>query len=172
VVSRVLRLPTLADCRGHRRGRLVDPGARREVHASAPLFETFAQQVAATEDRSAQHRYNASCAAALAGCGRGKEAAALGDKERRRLRRQARDWLQSDLHAWRQLLQKQPDKAGPVVGQKMRHWSHDPDFDGVRGAALARLPQAERPGWQQLWADVAGTLAKARQQPRRDRSRV
>jgi hypothetical protein len=48
----------------------------------------------------------------------------------------------------------------------MRRWLADPDFAGVRGPeALARLPEAERPAWQQLWADVAATLAAARGKP-------
>jgi hypothetical protein len=34
----------------------------------------------------------------------------------------------------------------------------------VRGPdALAMLPEAERPDWQHLWADVAATLARAQQ---------
>jgi hypothetical protein len=33
---------------------------------------------------------------------------------------------------------------------------------GVRGTkALAKLPDAERPAWQKLWADVQKTLARA-----------
>ena len=44
----------------------------------------------------------------------------------------------------------------------MQHWLDDPDFAGVRGPdALAKLPEAERPDWQKLWADVADTLARA-----------
>jgi hypothetical protein len=42
------------------------------------------------------------------------------------------------------------------------HWQQDADFAGVRGPeALARLPEAERPGWRKLWTDVADTLARA-----------
>jgi hypothetical protein len=44
----------------------------------------------------------------------------------------------------------------------MRHWLSDADFAGLRGPqALAGLPDAERPAWPQLWADVADTLARA-----------
>jgi hypothetical protein len=47
----------------------------------------------------------------------------------------------------------------------MQHWLRDGDFNGVRGPeALAKLPEAERAGWQKLWADVAATLARAQQQ--------
>jgi hypothetical protein len=31
----------------------------------------------------------------------------------------------------------------------------DPDLGGVRGAALAGLPEDERPGWHKLWHEVA-----------------
>ncbi len=41
----------------------------------------------------------------------------------------------------------------------MQHWLRDPDFISVRGPdALAQLPEAERPAWQQFWADVQGLL--------------
>jgi hypothetical protein len=30
----------------------------------------------------------------------------------------------------------------------------------VRGAALPKLPEAERQAWQQLWADVERTLKR------------
>ncbi len=124
--------------------------------------EAFAADPRIAADLQAGHRYNAACAAALAGCGQGKDASALSDEERGRLRRQALAWLRQDLAAWRRLLEKEPDKASPVVEQQMRHWQWDPDFAGVRGPeALARLPQAERQEWQKLWADVADLLARA-----------
>jgi serine/threonine-protein kinase len=108
-------------------------------------------------------RYDAACAAALAGCGAGQDAVQLTDAERAGLRRQALDWLRADLDAWCALLEKEPDKARPVVIQKLQHWQRDPDFNGVRGPdALARLPEAEREGWRKLWDDVAATLATAR----------
>jgi hypothetical protein len=103
----------------------------------------------------AGNRYNAACAAALAGCGQEEDAKRLDDKERTRLRRQALDWLQADLAACRQLLEKEPAKAGPAVMQQMQHWQNDADFVGVRGSeALERLPAAERLDWQKLWQEV------------------
>jgi tetratricopeptide (TPR) repeat protein len=108
-------------------------------------------------------RYNAACAAALAGSGAGEDAAQLADAERAGLRKQTRDWLRADLDAWRRLLDTEPAKAPPLVAQQMRHWLDDTDFNGVRGPdALAKLPEAERKDWQKLWADVADTLARAR----------
>jgi serine/threonine protein kinase/tetratricopeptide (TPR) repeat protein len=110
--------------------------------------------------------YNAACAAALAGCGKGKDAAALDDRERARLRRRALAWLQADLAACRVLLEKEPDKARPHVRQHMQHCQQDGDFAGVRGReALARLPEAERPDWDKLWQSVQELASRAAATP-------
>jgi hypothetical protein len=80
------------------------------------------------------------------------------------LRRHALDWLRADLKAWGGLLDKEPDKARSAarVTNSLQQWLVDADFAGVRGPeALAKLPDAERQPWQQLWDDVAGTLARA-----------
>jgi hypothetical protein len=69
--------------------------------------------------------------------------------------------LQADLNALAQLLEKQSGQAGALVQQTLVHWKQDIDFAGVRGDGLARLPEAERPPWQRLWADVDGLLQKA-----------
>jgi tetratricopeptide (TPR) repeat protein len=105
-------------------------------------------------------RYNAACCAALAGCGQGKDAAGLDDVERARLRQQALKLLREDLAAWGQLLERQPESARPLVQQKLREWQQDADFNGVRGDALAKLPEPERQGWLQLWADVEQLLRR------------
>ncbi len=94
------------------------------------------------------------------GCGQGEDAAQLDVAERARLRRQALDWLRADLAAWGQLLEKQPDQARARVQQTLRHWQEDAELAGVRGDALARLPEADRQAWQQLWADVEQTLRR------------
>src|SRR5262249_54280589 len=86
----------------------------------------------------------------------------LDPKERIALRQQALAWLRDDLKAYRQLLEKAAEKAGIAIAQRMQHWLKDEDFSGVRGPeALGRLPGAERQAWQQLWAEVADTLARA-----------
>jgi tetratricopeptide (TPR) repeat protein len=106
--------------------------------------------------------YNPACAAARAGCGRGKDADGLDEKQRASLRQQALGWLRADLTAWNKRLDNDADKAGPSVAQLMKHWLTDGDFAGVRGPdALAKLPEAERQEWQKLWAEVAETLARA-----------
>jgi tetratricopeptide (TPR) repeat protein/serine/threonine protein kinase len=136
---------------------------RKRYAATAGFYErAFANEPKLAEDMRAGHRYNAACAAALAGCGQGKDADKLDVNKRARLRRQALDWLRADLDAWGEQLNKEPDRARPVLVQQMRHWQADTDFSGVRGPqALAQLPEAERKLWQKLWDDVANTLARA-----------
>jgi hypothetical protein len=123
--------------------------------------EAFAADPKLANDLSASHRYNAACAAALSGTDQGTDADTLDGKERAHLRHQALDWLRADLEAWRRLLDKGPDNDRRIrIEKRMRLWLADTDLSGVRGAAaLARLPEAERPAWQKLWDDVADTLA-------------
>jgi serine/threonine-protein kinase len=144
----------------------------KQRYAAAARFyaETFAAEPKLSGDQPSRLRYNAACVAALAGCGEGEDAKSLGDKEQARLRRQALDWLQADLAAWRGLLEKEPAKACRAVMQQMRHWQTDVDFDAVRGVeALGRLPAAERPDWQKLWQEVEELRQRAAAPARPDR---
>ncbi len=143
-------------------------GNKTPVAAVKFFTQAFAAHPKLADDLRFCNRYNAACSAAVAGCGQGEDAAKLDEKERARLRRQALDWLLADLAAWDQLLQKQPEEARPRVQFWLRHWQQDPDFAGVRGDAISRLPEAERQPWQQLWADVEETLKKANQQEAKD----
>jgi serine/threonine-protein kinase len=140
----------------------------KRLHHAATRFykEALAAQPSLMDDLSAAHRYNAACAAALAGCGQGKDAAKPDSQERARLLHRALDWLQADLKAWGRLLDKGPNRAHSAarVASVLQHWLVDPDLAGVRGPeTLAKLPDAERQPWRKLWADVAATLARARQ---------
>jgi tetratricopeptide (TPR) repeat protein/serine/threonine protein kinase len=137
----------------------------KRLYCEAVRFyeEAFVDQPDLARDMRQGHRYNAACAAFLAGSGQGKDADQSDAKERSRLRRQALEWLRADVAAYRRRLEKEPNKAGSLVRQRMRHWQLDSDFAGVRGHKdLAKLPEAERQAWQQLWADVADLLAHAK----------
>ncbi len=106
-------------------------------------------------DLQTGHRYNAVCAAALAGSGQGADAGKLTEPERGALRRQALEWLRADLAAWGKELDADADKARATVRQQMQHWLQDPDFAGVRDpGSLAQLPEAERQEWHKLWEEV------------------
>jgi tetratricopeptide (TPR) repeat protein len=146
------------------RTKYADVCQKKRLFSSAARL--FREAIVAQPDLVASPanglRYNAACAAALAGCGQGKDAGNLAIEEYNFLRQEALTWLRADLAAWRLLLDKDPDKTRPMIVQQMQHWQSDPDFKGVRGPdALAKLPEAERKDWQKLWADVADMLAKA-----------
>jgi hypothetical protein len=131
--------------------------------AAARLYAgTFEAEPKLAEDPRSARRYNAACAAALAGCGQGKDAGNLNDKERARLRCQALHWLRSDLAAWREHLKADETRALPILRRAMEHWLAVPCLAGVRNPkALAKLPEAERQDWHKLWADAQELFAKA-----------
>jgi tetratricopeptide (TPR) repeat protein len=133
--------------------------------AAAQLFaQAFAEQPQLADDLKAQHRYNAACAAALAGCGQGKDADQLDGNEKARLRGQALIWLRANLEAMGRLLDKEANQAPTAAGvaATLKHWQADPDLAGVRGPeALAQLPEAERQAWKKLWDDAADVLSRA-----------
>ena len=77
------------------------------------------------------------------------------------MRKQALQGLRADLAAWGKLLDKDADKARPVVQRTMTHWKQDTDLTSVRDPkALEKLPPDERDAWQKLWKDVDALLAK------------
>ena len=115
------------------------------------------------EDVLAGARYSAARAAALAGCGQGKDADQLSDKERAHWRRQALDWLRQDLTWWGKQLDNGNAQTSPQVGVRLRRWRSDPDLAGVRAKhALAALPDEERERWARFWSDVDALLRRAR----------
>jgi serine/threonine protein kinase/Flp pilus assembly protein TadD len=140
----------------------------KSLYAAAVRFDAdaFAEQPKLADDLQGQPRYNAACAAALAGCGQGEDAVKLTDAERAGFRKQALDWLRADLESWRRLLDKEPDRARPLVLQNLCHWLEDTDFAGVRGAeVLKRLPEAKRADWQRLWDHVEALRQRATAAP-------
>src|SRR5262249_29196716 len=140
----------------------------KKHYAAAQRFysEAFTAEPKLAENLNAQHRYNAACAAALAGCGQGKEADKLDETKRARLRQQALDWLRADLKAYRQAMDTAADKVSGAIAQRMQHWLQDNDFAGVRGPdALAKLPEAEREEWQKLWQEVEALRQRAAKRP-------
>jgi tetratricopeptide (TPR) repeat protein len=139
----------------------------KKRHAAAARFyaEAFAAEPKLLSNQPSDLRYNAACAAALAGCGQGKDAAKLDNQERARLRQQALEWLRADLACYRKLVDRATVKDRALVAKAMRHWLADADFAGLRGlSALTNLSEAERLAWQELWGQVADTLARAQAQ--------
>ena len=115
------------------------------------------------EDRQAQHRYNAACAAALAGCGQGKDDPPPDEAARARLRTQARDWLKAELAAWSKSIESGPPQARPVIVQNLQNWKADSDLAGIRDESeLKKLPKDEQTACRALWSEVEALLTKAR----------
>ena len=131
--------------------------------AAARLYaEVFCADPRLAEDLAAAHRYNAACAAALAGGGRGEDGAHLAREDRTRWRAQARSWLELDLAAWARRLDGDRDADRRLVRAKMAHWLADPDLAGVREpGSLSTLPSEERDAWLGFWKAVHDLLRRA-----------
>jgi serine/threonine-protein kinase len=140
--------------------------ALKKNYAAAARFfrDAFTAEPKRAEAVPEATRYNAACAAALAGCGQGKDAGGLDDKERAFWRRQALDWLRQDLTWWGKAIDGADAQTNAQARQMLRHWKADGDLVGVRAKdALARLPDEERKQWKMLWLDVDALLRRVNQ---------
>jgi serine/threonine-protein kinase len=136
---------------------------QRHYVAAAQFYEqAFRQDARLADDLKLGHRYDAACAAALAGCGQGESVDKLDDESRARLRRQALDWLKADLALrGKQAASDQPADR-QLVQRALQNWLRDADFAGVRDPeALAKLPVEEPEAWQKLWDEVSAVLKRA-----------
>jgi serine/threonine-protein kinase len=114
------------------------------------------------DDLKAGLRYDAACAAARAGCGRGADADPIDDAERVRWRQQALEWLRADLVAYGKLLEGDQPQVRRFVLHRLRGWQDHSDLAGLRDpAAVTKLPADEQDACQQLWAEVQALLGKA-----------
>jgi tetratricopeptide (TPR) repeat protein len=141
----------------------------KQLYATSARFfaEAFAHDDQLVNDIPSENRYNAACAAALAGCGQGKDADKLDEKERARLRKQAVAWLRDDLTYWTGHGPSGNPRDSAQVRQTLQHWQDDSDLVGLRdAAALQKLPVDEREACQKLWTDVADLLRKVQKEAR------
>jgi serine/threonine-protein kinase len=122
----------------------------------------FRMKPALAQGPGKSNRYDAACVAALAGWGKGGDAAGLGDKGRARLRGEALDWLRAELAMWEKELSGGAE-ARAAVRRELADWQANPDLAGLRDPAeLARLPESEPEACRRLWADVERLLRTAR----------
>jgi serine/threonine-protein kinase len=130
---------------------------RRYVAAVRLSGEAFGADGKLANDLEAGYRYRAAAAAALAGLGLGRDAGNLSNEARAALRRQALDWLKADLAAWRSH-GEESRRTGALRG-----WQADKALAAVRDEEeLAKLPEAERAAWGELWAEVEKLVTPAR----------
>jgi serine/threonine-protein kinase len=133
--------------------------------ASARLYaDAFAAEPSLANDPERARRYYAACMPASAGCGRGKDASNLDNKERARLREQARRWLRAELAAWGTKLESDPG-AKASMADAFNRWRTDPDLAGLRDPDfLDRFPIAESRACRELLKEIDAQLERATRQ--------
>jgi Flp pilus assembly protein TadD len=123
--------------------------------------ESFRSDPKLADEIEAWNRYNAACAAALATAGKGDDKRPLDEPERARWRKQAIDWLKTDLAFWAKQADTGKPEAKALVGQRLQHWKADSDLAGIRDETTFKaLPDDERKACRALWAEVDELLAK------------
>jgi tetratricopeptide (TPR) repeat protein len=139
----------------------AQPFQKRYVGAARLYADAFATDPKLADDLGAGHRYNAACAAAQTGCGRGEDTTDLGDGERKRWRTQARQWLRAELAARARALDADPAAARRGVREALTGWREEPDLACVRDRGeLDNLAADERKEYLALWAEVTTVLAR------------
>jgi serine/threonine-protein kinase len=133
--------------------------------ASARLYEeAFTRDSELATNLLAKHRFYASGAAALAGCGKGRDNPPPTPQAQTRLRRQSLEWLRADLSLWEKLLATGRPRERALVAERMRQWLRNPDLAVLRDkGAVDKLPEAERDACRKLWTDVADLLERAQE---------
>jgi tetratricopeptide (TPR) repeat protein len=107
-------------------------------------------------------RYRATCSAALAGSGKGKDDPPTDEASRAKLRSQAHDWLRADLKAWDRIAASAKPEDKAMVARTLAQWKADADLAGIRDQeALTKLPIAEREAFLTLWSDIEVLRKKA-----------
>jgi eukaryotic-like serine/threonine-protein kinase len=135
---------------------------KRYVAAARFFSQVLTADPKSADDLQNSHRYQAACAAALAGCGRGGDAVQLDRQELARWRNQALDWLRAELKAYGELLPVSNPEERQRLQEWLRGWQSEPALAGLRDAtAVAHLSAAEQESCKQLWAEVQAWLAKA-----------
>jgi tetratricopeptide (TPR) repeat protein len=129
---------------------------------AAELYRQAFRDRPALTDAKAGHVFGAVLAAVQAGLGRG-DGANLDKQARSAWRRQALQWLRTELDALTRRVTTEPRPRWRGVVLVLRSWRADVGLAGVRAAdELKKLPADERQQWQTFWAEVEALFQKAR----------
>ena len=129
--------------------------------------EAFANDPQVADNRQAQYRYNASCAALLAAAGQSKDNPPADDAARDKFRAQALEWLKAELFTWKSVSATVEPAKKETVAKNLVHWKDDTDLATIRDEKeLAKLSANERSEWQSFWADVDALLKQAQRETR------
>jgi serine/threonine protein kinase/Flp pilus assembly protein TadD len=136
----------------------------RRLDQSARHFEeALADNSPGAADLVSRYRYNAACAAALAGIGEGDDTSSLTEAQLARRRGQARDWIRACLQESARVLESKDQDAPAKTVSRFEHWLRDPDLRGIRDQEyIAKLVPDERESCIRLWNEVRELLARAR----------
>ncbi len=133
----------------HTRLALILHTAGRYAEALKGLVAVMREQPDLAEEPRNYFRYNAACSALR--CAKCLGVDAPPEAERPAYRKQALEFLTTDLAALRKL--SATDTA--PVHRQLKLWFADQDLASVRGPeAIAQLPADERDAWNSLWAEV------------------
>jgi serine/threonine-protein kinase len=140
-------------------------GHTKHFAASARFYAgAFAADPALAENMQRQHRYSAACSAAHVGTGEREAEKPIDEKERTHWRKQAIEWLKTDLTFWRKQVEAGSSESAAFVKKTLQHWQVDPDLAGLRDeAGMAKLPADEQKACRALWSEVNALLARATQ---------
>jgi hypothetical protein len=108
-------------------------------------------------------RWSVSPGLGLAAAGRAEDAEKLANGEPGRWRKQAVDWLRTDLAAYETILASHPQQTVPAktLIAPLLNWQRDTDRVSIRDTdAITKLPADEREACRKLWADVQALLKK------------
>ena len=141
-------------------------GVCQDTKRSLALARLYDEAFAADPHRSwdlTDHRFLAACSAAQVGCGRGADVGGLDAQLRARWRTKAKEWLRTDLAAWRQALDRDPAGTRNLLRQKLANWQRDADLAGLRERTeLEKLSPDERQDWLALWDEVGALLNRSK----------
>ncbi len=142
---------------------------KRLYRAAARFYAEALAEAKGDDGLKAAHRYAAALAAAQAATGTGQDAKSVDEAERARLRAQVLAWLRAELRAWSEGAEMGLPQERLAALKALRGMQSEPALAGLREAALAALPEAERAAWQRFWANVARVLEQLDRRNRRDR---
>jgi serine/threonine-protein kinase len=137
---------------------------KQQDAASARLWsEAFASRPALVDEPGREYRHQAARAAALAASGRSKHEPDAEPAARKRLRRQALDWLHAELKAVAGLVENGPLRERVMLPTRLGRWKIDPALAGVRDPEeIVSLAEDERREIQDFWSAVDSLLEQAR----------
>jgi hypothetical protein len=134
--------------------------SRQFYAAAVSLYsEAFKADPGLVDGRTPSLRYQAACAAALAGCQAGRDQSAPSRTDLAVLRTRALEWLGAELA---QRLKDVPEVGSPRIKQLLLTWKGDGALAGLRPGSptVGQLPDREQQSWQAFWKEIDALLEK------------